>query len=49
MFGRTRQELLLARSYHFTPGMYSVLAGFVEPGESLEEAAKREVWKKWAW
>jgi len=37
------QELLLARSRHFPPGMYSVLAGFVEPGESLEEAVGREV------
>ena len=36
-------ELLLARSRHFLPGMYSVLAGFVEPGESLEEAVVREV------
>jgi NAD+ diphosphatase len=36
-------ELLLARSRHFMPGMYSVLAGFVEPGESLEEAVMREV------
>jgi NAD+ diphosphatase len=37
------RELLLARSRHFAPGMYSVLAGFVEPGESLEEAVMREV------
>lgn len=37
------QELLLARSRYFLPGMYSVLAGFVEPGESLEEAVVREV------
>jgi len=36
-------KLLLARSRHFLPGMYSVLAGFVEPGESLEEAVVREV------
>jgi NAD+ diphosphatase len=36
-------ELLLARSRHFMPRMYSVLAGFVEPGESLEEAVVREV------
>ncbi len=36
-------ELLLARSRHFMPEMYSVLAGFVEPGESLEEAVVREV------
>jgi len=36
-------ELLLARSRHFLPGIYSVLAGFVEPGETLEEAVVREV------
>ncbi len=36
-------KLLLARSRHFMPGMYSVLAGFVEPGEPLEEAVAREV------
>ena len=36
-------KLLLARSRHFLPGMYSVLAGFVEQGESLEEAVVREV------
>jgi NAD+ diphosphatase len=36
-------QLLLARSRHFLPDMYSVLAGFVEPGESLEEAVVREV------
>lgn len=37
------RQLLLARSRHFMEGMYSVLAGFVEPGESLEEAVVREV------
>jgi NAD+ diphosphatase len=36
-------RLLLARSPHFPARMYSTLAGFVEPGESLEEAAAREV------
>jgi NAD+ diphosphatase len=36
-------QLLLARSRHFAAGMYSVLAGFVEPGESLEEAVAREI------
>ena len=36
-------KLLLARSRHFLPSMYSVLAGFVEPGEPLEEAVAREV------
>ena len=37
------EQLLLARSPHTPPGMYSVLAGFVEPGETLEEAVAREV------
>lgn len=36
-------ELLLGRSYHFREGMYSVLAGFVEAGESYEDAIHREV------
>ncbi len=37
------QELLLARGPHFQPGVYSALAGFCEPGESLEQALRREV------
>jgi NAD+ diphosphatase len=36
-------RLLLARSPHFPPGMHSALAGFVEPGESLEQCLIREV------
>ena len=36
-------KLLLARSARFTGEFFSVLAGFVEPGESLEEAVRREV------
>jgi NAD+ diphosphatase len=36
-------RVLLARSPHFKPGLYSILAGFVEPGESIEEAVVREV------
>ena len=36
-------RLLLARSPHWPPGRLSVLAGFVEPGESLEAAVAREV------
>jgi NAD+ diphosphatase len=36
-------ELLLARSPHYTAGMYSALAGFVEAGESLEDCVVREV------
>jgi NAD+ diphosphatase len=34
---------LMGRSRNFPPGMYSTLAGFVEPGESLEIAVAREV------
>jgi NAD+ diphosphatase len=37
------RELLLARSPHYAPGMYSALAGFVEAGESLEDCVHREV------
>jgi len=40
---RRGDELLLARSPHFAPGMFSALAGFVEPGESLEHCLHREV------
>ncbi|HXM80862.1 MAG TPA: NAD(+) diphosphatase [Burkholderiales bacterium] len=40
---RRGRELLLARSPHFPAGMYSALAGFVEPGESLEQCLAREV------
>lgn len=36
-------ELLLARSPHYVPGVYSALAGFVEAGESLEDCVHREV------
>ncbi len=40
---RREREILLARSPHFPPGMYSALAGFVEPGETLEQCLAREV------
>ena len=33
---------LLGRQAHFAPGMYSCLAGFVEPGETIENAVRRE-------
>jgi NAD+ diphosphatase len=36
-------KALLARSPRFKEGLYSTLAGFVEPGESLEDAVHREV------
>lgn len=34
---------LVGRQSMFPPGMYSALAGFVEPGETIEEAVRREV------
>ncbi len=40
---RRDDDLLLARSPHFPGRWYSTLAGFVEPGETLEEAVHREV------
>ena len=35
--------LLLGRQTRFPPGRYSALAGFIEPGETIEEAVAREV------
>jgi NAD+ diphosphatase len=37
------ERILLAKANRFPAGLYSVLAGFVEPGENLEECARREV------
>lgn len=37
------ERCLLARSPHFAPLSYSCLAGFVEPGETIENAVRREV------
>jgi NAD+ diphosphatase len=42
----TADRLLLARSPHWPAGRLSVLAGFVEPGESLEAAVAREVFEE---
>lgn len=36
-------KVLLARVKRFTSELYSVIAGFVEPGETLEETVEREV------
>lgn len=37
------EEALLGRNANFPPGMFSTLAGFLEPGESAETAVVREV------
>lgn len=39
-------KLLLGRQARFPPGRYSALAGFVEPGESVEETVAREVFEE---
>jgi len=36
-------QILLAHNRNFRPGMFSLLAGFVDPGETLEQAVVREV------
>jgi len=42
----TTDRCLLGRSAHFPEGMYSALAGFVEPGETLEDAVRRETFEE---
>ncbi|WP_345194582.1 NAD(+) diphosphatase [Kistimonas scapharcae] len=39
-------EILLARSPRHKPGMFTLLAGFVEPGETVEQALAREVYEE---
>ena len=36
-------QCLLGRQPRFPPGMYSALAGFLEPGETIEDAVRREI------
>lgn len=38
----TEERCLLGRQPHFAEGMYSCLAGFLEPGETIEDAVRRE-------
>ncbi|HKD70405.1 MAG TPA: NAD(+) diphosphatase [Candidatus Binataceae bacterium] len=37
------EACLVGRGKQFPPGMFSALAGFVEPGETIEEAVRREL------
>ena len=39
-------SLLLARQPRYPPRSYSALAGFIEPGESIEEGVAREAWEE---
>jgi NAD+ diphosphatase len=46
MVVRSKRGLLLGRQSFWKPGMYSALAGFMEPGETIEEAARREIFEE---
>ncbi len=39
-------SVLMGRSPGWPEGMYSLLAGFIEPGETIEAAVRREVWEE---
>ncbi|KAL6606240.1 hypothetical protein ACP70R_041893 [Stipagrostis hirtigluma subsp. patula] len=45
---KENDRALLSRQSRFVPRMWSCLAGFIEPGESLEEAVRRETWEETA-
>lgn len=40
------EKVLLGRNKKFPGKFYSALAGFIEPGESFEDAVKREMWEE---
>jgi len=40
------EECLLGRQPRFPKGMYSALAGFLEPGETIENAVRREIFEE---
>jgi NAD+ diphosphatase len=39
-------KCVLGRQSRFPPGMYSCLAGFIEPGETIENAVRRELFEE---
>ena len=41
-----KDKALLGRSYAWPKGMFSCLAGFMEPGESIESAVSRETFEE---
>lgn len=43
---RRDDHVLMARSHHFAPGIYGLIAGFVEAGENLEDTIYREIYEE---
>jgi NAD+ diphosphatase len=46
MLAQYQGRALIGRQARFPPGNYSALAGFLEPGESIEEAVRRELFEE---
>lgn len=46
MLALNGDDCLVGRGRHFAPGMFSALAGFIEPGETIEEAVRREIFEE---
>ncbi len=46
MLAHHQGKVLIGRQSRFPPGNYSALAGFLEPGESIEEAVRRELFEE---
>jgi NAD+ diphosphatase len=46
MLAEYEGKALVGRQSRFPPGNYSALAGFLEPGESIEEAVRRELFEE---
>lgn len=43
---QTGEKILLGQNNRFKGKFYSALAGFIEPGETFEDAVKREIWEE---
>ncbi|KAH8993316.1 NUDIX hydrolase domain-like protein [Lactarius hatsudake] len=46
VLNEAQDKILLGRNKKFPPKFYSTLAGFIEPGETFEDAVKRELWEE---
>jgi len=46
MLAEHEDKVLIGRNPRFPEGRFSALAGFVEPGETFEEAVRRELWEE---